>query len=127
MKLKINTAAGIFDIIASVFYLIAPLMGIGVAFSEAFETVEAGSASAFATGSMGFALIGLILHIVALVKSKKANISNVGNILGIIANAIVLVLGLLLAFPAMVLSILSAVFTLRQKQVISQPVETSMQ
>ena len=37
--------------------------------------------------------------------------------MGIIANAIVLVLGLLIAFPAMVLSILTAVFTLKQKQV----------
>ena len=116
MKLKINTAAGIFDILASVFYLVAPFMGVGVAFSEAFETIEEGSASSFATGSMVFALVGLILHIIAFVKSKKANISNVGNILGIIANAIVLVLGLLLSFPAMVLSILSAVFTLKQKQ-----------
>ncbi|MTP79787.1 hypothetical protein GMB70_14160 [Turicibacter sanguinis] len=120
MKLKINTIAGIFDIIASVMYFIAPVVGIGAAFSEAFEATEAGSTESLATGFMVFALIGLVLHIVALVKSKKANISNVGNILGIIANAIVLVLGLLLAFPAMVLSILSAVFTLRQKQLNSQ-------
>lgn len=127
MKLKINIFAGIFDIIASVVYLFAPIIGIGSAFSEAFEATEAGSTESLALGFLGFALIGLILHIVALVKSKKANISNVGNILGIIANALVVVLGLLLSFPAMVLSILSAVFTLRQKQVVSQQVETSMQ
>lgn len=113
--LKINIIAGIFDIIASIVYLIAPIIGIGTAFSEAFEATEAGSTESFVTGFMLFALMGLILHILALFKSKKANISNTGNILGIIANAIVLVLGILLAFPAMVLSILSAVFTLKQK------------
>ena len=31
MKLNINTWAGIFDIVASVFYLVGPFMGIGVA------------------------------------------------------------------------------------------------
>lgn len=117
--LKINTIAGIFDIIASIVYLIAPIVGIGTAFSEAFEAAESGSTESFATGVMIFALTGLILHIIALVKSKKANISNTGNILGIIANAIVLALGILLSFPAMVLSILSAVFTLKQKQLNS--------
>ena len=117
MKLKINTWAGIFDIVASVYYLVAPFMGVGVAVSEAFDVATAGSSLAFGSFALCFALAGLILHIVALVKSKKVNISLTGNILGIIANAIVLVLGLLFAFPAMVLSILSAVFTLRQKQV----------
>ena len=116
MKLKINTWAGIFDIVASVFYLVGPFMGFSVAISEAFDGA-AGFSSAFGTIALCFTLVGLILHIVALVKSKKANISLTGNILGIIANAIVLVLGLLFAFPAMVLSILSAVFTLRQKRV----------
>ena len=117
MKLKINTWAGIFDIVASVFYLVGPFMGFSVAMSEAFDGVAPGSSSAFGSFALCFALVGLILHIVALVKSKKVNISLTGNILGIIAHAIVFVLGLLFAFPAMVLSILSAVFTLRQKQV----------
>ena len=120
MKLNINTWAGIFDIVASVFYLVGPFMGIGVAISEAFDVAATGSSLAFGSFALCFALAGLILHIVALVKSKKANISLTGNILGIIANAIVLVLGLLFAFPAMVLSILSAVFTLKQKQVESK-------
>lgn len=115
MKLKVNTWAGIFDIVASVFYLVGPFMGISVAMSEAFDGAAPGSSSAFCTFALCFALVGLILHIVALVKSKKAHISLTGNILGIIANAIVFVLGLLFAFPAMVLLILSAVFTLRQK------------
>ena len=117
MKLNINTWAGIFDIVASAFYLAGPLMGFSVAITAAFDVAAAGSSLTFGSFALCFALAGLILHIVALVKSKKANISLTGNILGIIANAIVLVLGLLLAFPAMVLSILSAVFTLRQKQV----------
>ena len=98
MKLKINTCAGIFDIVASVFYLV----GFSVAISEAFDGA-AGFSSAFSTFALCFTLVGLILHIVALVKSKKANISLTGNILGIITNAIILVLGLLFAFPAMVL------------------------
>lgn len=98
MKLKINTWAGIFDIVASVFYLV----GFSVAISEAFDGA-ADFSSAFGTFALCFTLVGLILHIVALVKSKKANISLTGNILGIITNAIILVLGLLFAFPAMVL------------------------
>ena len=117
MKLKINTWAGIFDIVASVFYLVGPFMGFSVAVSEAFDGAAPGSSSAFGSFALCFALVGLILHIVALVISKKVNISLTGNILGIIAHAIVFVLGLLFAFPAMVLSILSAVFTLKQKQV----------
>ena len=99
MKLKINAWAGIFDIVASVFYLV----GFSVAISEAFDGAAAGFSSAFGTFALCFTLVGLILHIVALVKSKKANISLTGNILGIITNAIILVLGLLFAFPAMVL------------------------
>ena len=120
MKLKINTWAGIFDIVASVFYLVGPFMGFSVAMSEAFDGAAPGSSSAFGSFALCFALVGLILHIVALVKSKKVNISLTGNILGIIAHAIVFVLGLLFAFPAMVLSILSAVFTLKQKQIESK-------
>ena len=76
MKLKINTWAGIFNIVASVFYLVGTFMGISVAVSEA----AAGSSSAFGTFALCFALAGLILHIVALVKSKKANISLTENI-----------------------------------------------
>lgn len=117
MKLKINTWSGIFDIVASVFYLVGPFMGFGVAVSEAFDGAAIGSSLAFGSFALCFALVGLVLHIVALVKSKKVGISLTGNILGIVANAIVLCLGLLFAFPAMVLSILSAVFTLKQKQV----------
>ena len=49
MKLKINTWAGIFDIVASVFYLVGPFMGISVAMSEAFDGAAAGSSSAFGT------------------------------------------------------------------------------
>ena len=89
MKLKINAWAGIFDIVASVFYLVGPFMGISVAMSEAFDGAAPSSSSAFGSFALCFALAGLILHIVALVKSKKANISLTGNILGIIANAII--------------------------------------
>ncbi|MBP3907180.1 MAG: hypothetical protein J6D47_20220 [Peptostreptococcaceae bacterium] len=97
MKLKINTRSGIFDIVTIVFYLVAPFIGVSIAVSEAFYGA-AGSSSAFGSFALCFALTGLILHIVALVKSKKANISLTGTILGIVANAIVLVLGLFLAF-----------------------------
>ncbi|MEF9935281.1 MAG: hypothetical protein RR789_08405 [Clostridium sp.] len=115
MKLQINKYTGIFDIVASVIYFIAPFIGMSAAFGEAFGEVAEGSTSATATVVLLIALAGLVLHIVAFVKSKKAGISNTGNILGIIANAIYLLLGMLLAFPAMVLSILAAIFTLKQK------------
>lgn len=60
--------------------------------------------------------IGVVLHIVALIQSKKAGISIVGHVLGIIGNGLFL-LTMLLALPSFILLILSAVFTLMQKNV----------
>lgn len=117
MKLAINKAAGIVDIIAAIVYLVAPFLIVGAALGETSGAIGEGSTSSSAIFVSIIALVGLILHIVALVKSRKAQISNVGNILGIVGHAIFLVFGILLSLPAMVLAILSAVFTLRQKSI----------
>lgn len=114
-KLKINTAAGILDIIGSVLYLIAPFALVDNAIGEAVGGAEEGSTSGLATVFMIFAIATLIVHIVAFVKSKKVAISNVGNTLGIIGHALYVLLGIFMAIPALVLSILAAIFTLRQK------------
>lgn len=115
MKLTINKAAGIFDIVASVIFLVAPLAGFSTAFSEASGYVDSGTTESFSIFILLFAAAGLILHIIALVQSRKCNISNTGNVLGIIGYALVIIFSFLISFIAMILTILSAIFTLRQK------------
>ena len=113
MKLKINIWSGIFDIVATVFYSTVPFIRNKIVFG--YEPII--SLSTFSFFVLCFSLTGLILHIIALNKSKKVGISPTGNTLGIIANVIVPCLGSELSAIAMILSILSAVFTLKQKQV----------
>lgn len=56
----------------------------------------------------------LVTNIIGLIKQKKESGKLAGNILGIIAGACHLITGFL-AFPAMVLYILTAVFCFRNK------------
>lgn len=115
-KIKINTITGITDIIMAIITFLAPMMIVGSAFDESFSNgSQQGQTSSLAIGLIVLGVISLILHIVAFVKSRKANISNVGNILGIIAAALFAGIGAIMGFPAMVLYILAAIFTLRQK------------
>ncbi|MBS4174209.1 transporter [Bacillus sp. FJAT-49736] len=113
-KLKINVLAGIFDIINAFMIMISWGVVLFAAVGEA-----AANGSGHVTGGVAavfyvIAIIGLILHIVGLVQSKKARISIVGHILGIIGCGC-FVITMALAFPAFVLVVLAAIFTLRQK------------
>lgn len=72
----------------------------------------------------GFGAVMLITNIVGLVKQKKANGKIVGNILGIVAGALHVLSGLL-ALPAMVLYILSAIFCFKNKVDIKEDVQES--
>lgn len=72
----------------------------------------------------GFGAVMLVTNIVGLVKQKKANGKLVGNILGIIASALHVLSGFL-AFPAMVLYIISSVFCFRNKVNIKEEVKQS--
>ncbi|WP_010632800.1 hypothetical protein [Sporolactobacillus vineae] len=121
-KLSINLATGIVDIVMAVLILISWF----AVFAAAFGDVATGS---HATGGVGTffyvcAAITLVLHIVALIKSRKAGISIVGHVLGIVGMGCFL-LTMFLAFPALILAILAAVFTLIQKNVGSDRLSTT--
>jgi hypothetical protein len=115
-KLQINVWTGVIDIINAFLIMISWFV---VLFSAVGEAATGGNGHV--TGGVGTFFyicvgIGLALHIVALIKSKKAGISIVGHVLGIIGTAAFL-LTMLLAFPAFVLVVLAAIFTLIQKNV----------
>ena len=111
MKLKINMWAGILDIVNCVLFALSWFVIFGTAFSDAVN----GSHMTTGTGAFFYVMAwgGVALNIVALVKSKKAGISLVGPILGIIGSAL-FGLTALLAFPALVVLIIAAVFTMLQ-------------
>lgn len=111
MKLKINMWTGILDIINCVLFAVSWPVIFGTAFSDAFS----GSNLTNGTGTFFYVMAwaGVILNIIALVQSKKANISIVGPILGIIGSAL-FGLTAALAFPALVVLIIATVFTMLQ-------------
>jgi hypothetical protein len=113
-KLSINLATGIVDIVMAVLIMVSWFAVITAAVGDA-------AAGTHATGGVGTffyicAAIVLVLHIIALVKSRKAGISIVGHVLGIVGMGCFL-LTMFLALPAFVLAILAAVFSLMQKNV----------
>lgn len=111
MKLKINMWTGILDIINCVLFAVSWPVIFGTAFSDAFS----GSNLTNDTGTFFYVMAwaGVILNIIALVQSKKSNISIVGPILGIIGSAL-FGLTAALAFPALVVLIIATVFTMLQ-------------
>lgn len=111
MKLKINMWTGILDIVNCVLFAVSWFVIFGTAFSDA---VSGGNATS-GTGTFFYVMawIGIVLNIIALVKSKKAGISIVGPILGIIGSAL-FGLTAALAFPALVVLIIATVFTMLQ-------------
>ena len=116
-KLGINTAGGIIDIIGAVLYLAAIFVLVGAAVNEAIGSGTDGSTEALAVFFIIFAVVGLVLHIIGLVQSKKANIKITGHVLGIIGHGIYVLFGVFLSWAAMILCILAAIFTLMQKPV----------
>ncbi|KRK85483.1 hypothetical protein [Loigolactobacillus coryniformis] len=116
-KLGINTAAGILDIINTI--LVATSWFV-IGFAAIGEAGGAkGATSGAATFYYIFVGVGLILHIIGLLKSRKAGISITGHILGIIGTGIFL-LSPALALGTFVLLIIAAVFTLKQSPVASK-------
>ncbi|WKB36029.1 transporter [Terrilactibacillus sp. S3-3] len=111
-KLKINVFAGIIDILMAFLIMISWF----TVFFAAFGDAATGSHATGGVGTFFYTCAGIVLivHIIALVKSKKAGISIAGHVLGIIGTACFLIT-MLLAFPAFVLVILAAIFTLIQK------------
>lgn len=108
-KLKINMWTAIDDIINIVLFASSWFLIFGAAFGG-------GDSDSTADFLLFMALIGLVLNIISLVRSRKVNISIVGPILGIIGNGVYL-FGAWAAFPAMVLLIIACVFSFMQKPV----------
>ena len=111
MKLKINMWTGILDIVNCVLFAMSWFVIFGAAFSDA--TTGGNSTSGAGAFFYIMAWVGVVLNIIALVRSKKANISIVGPILGIIGSALFGVTAAL-AFPALVVLIIATVFTMLQ-------------
>lgn len=113
-KLKINNAAGIVDIVNAVLVSVSWIVVLGAAVDEA----NAGGSSTVGTASFFYIMagVGLVLHIIGLVKSKKVGISITGHVIGIVGCGVFL-MSIAFALPAFVLLILAAVFTLMQKNI----------
>jgi len=118
-RLKANVVIGITDILMAVVTLMSPFMIVGSAFNESFTefgtTGVEGQTDALANGLLIFGVISLALHIYGRIVSKKAGISTTGHILGIIAASLFAFIGAIMFIPSMVLYILAAIFTLKQK------------
>ena len=116
-KLGINTSAGILDIVNTI---LAATSWFVIGFAALGEVGGAegatGGAAMFYYIFMG---IGLVLHIIGLLKSRKAGISITGHILGIIGTGVFL-LSPALALGTFVLLIIAAVFTLKQTPVVTK-------
>ncbi|KRL53154.1 hypothetical protein [Furfurilactobacillus rossiae] len=110
-KLKINMWAGILDIINCVLFAMSWFVIFGAAFSDA----AAGTHATSGAGAFFYILAwaGVVLNIVALVQSRRHNISIVGSVLGIIGSAL-FGFTAILAFPAIVVLIIAAVFVMMQ-------------
>lgn len=106
-NLKINIWTGILDIVNCVLFAVSWPVIFSTAASDAFGGTNLTSG----TGTFFYvmAAIGIILNIIALIQSRNKNISMVGPILGVIGNALFL-LSAAIAFPAIVVLIVGAVF-----------------
>lgn len=106
-NLKINIWTGILDIINCILFVISWPVIFSTAASDAFGGTNLTSGTGVFFYVM--AALGVILNIVALVQSRKNNISIVGPVLGIIGNALFLITAAM-AFPAIVVIIIGTVF-----------------
>lgn len=104
-RLALNTWTGVLDIINCVVFAASWI----IIFSQAFATGSTNSSIFF----YAMAWIGVVVNIVALIQSKRHGISLVGSVLGIIGSAL-FGFSAALAFPAIVVLIVAAVFIMLQ-------------
>lgn len=111
-KIKINTWTAIFNIVNCVLFTVSWFVIFGTAFTDA-----AGATSGATGGTSTFfyvmAWIGVILNAICIYQSHKHGIKMTGGILGTIGS-VCFGLTALLAFPAIVLLIISCVFLFQQ-------------
>lgn len=111
MKLKINFWAGIIDIINCILCAISWFSLFVSAIVDAMNNVVLTSLVLIILFYL-FAWSGIIINIIALIKSSKVDISITGPVLGIIGNSL---LGITtwFAFPALIVLIVATVFTMK--------------
>ncbi|WP_281827799.1 transporter [Lactobacillus amylolyticus] len=110
-RLLLNTLTGVFNIINCVVFASSWFVVFGTAFSDA---AQGGHATDGATSFFyAMAWIGVVLNAIALIQSKRHSISVVGGVLGLIGSLLFGFTGAL-AFPAIVLLIISVVFLFLQ-------------
>lgn len=116
-KLKINTWTAIFNIINCVLFTVSWFVIFGAAFTDA---AGATSGAADGTGVFFYAMawIGVVLNAACIYQSHKHGIKMTGGILGTIGS-VCFGLTAILAFPAIVLLIISCVFLFQQHAVKS--------
>lgn len=107
-KLKINTWTAIFNIINCVLFSVSWFVVFGAVFSDATGATT-GMADGIAVFFYGMAWIGVLLNAICIYQSHKHGIKMTGAILGTIGSAC-FDLTAWLAFPAIVLLIISCVF-----------------
>ncbi|WP_290033939.1 transporter [Ligilactobacillus cholophilus] len=111
-KLKINTWTAIFNIINCVLFTISWFVIFGTAFSDA-AGATAGATDGAAVFFYGMAWVGVVLNAICIYQSHKNGIKMTGGILGTIGS-VCFGFTALLAFPAIVLLIISCVFLFQQ-------------
>ncbi len=106
-NLKINIWTGILDIINCVLFAVSWPIIFSTAASDAFggTNITSGTGTFFYV----MAAIGIVLNLIAIIKSKQSGISIVGSVLGLIGNALFLI-SAAMAFPAIVVIIIGTVF-----------------
>lgn len=104
MNRKLSLTGMVVNTVMSVLYLVA----VPTIIAGAFESTNGAENSA--DGFLFLALISLILAIVTLVKDKKIGFRIVSSVLAIVGHSIYLLFGAVIFLPAMVLTIISAVF-----------------
>lgn len=116
MKLKINIAAGIYNIVMSVLSLIAPILILTLGVGEAIATEGESIFATIGVSTIFTVLfsIALILNILALIKSKKNNIKITGHICGIVGSGLYIAFGGFTSIASLVLFILASIWILKQ-------------
>ena len=114
-KLKINTWTAILNIVNCVLFTISWFVIFGAAFSDAFGATN-GATNGTAGLFYAMAWVGVILNAICIYQSHKYGIKMTGGILGTIGN-VCFGLTAALAFPAIILLVISCVFLFQQHSV----------
>ena len=112
--LKINMWTAIFDFVNAILFGLSWPIIFSSAISDSFGSTYTLDGVAFIFFFMAAA--GLIIILIAMIKSSQAHISIVGPVLGMIGYAIFF-FGALFALPALIFMIIATVFSFMQKPV----------